>query len=71
MVKWAELNDEDKHDVFTEAWTWRHDHADHVARLLNDASRPIAPEGSDLFKPELWKGIHWLWFQTLKSEIEK
>lgn len=37
-------------------------HKTHVESLIKDCKYSVAPSGSDLFKPELWKGIHWNWY---------
>ena len=37
-------------------------HKEHVASICADKENAVAPSGSDLFKPELWKAIHWNWY---------
>ena len=45
------------------ASNWKRDHTDHVKRLVASVDGdPIYPTGSDVIRPELWKGIHWKWF---------
>ena len=71
MVEYEQLKEEEKKEVYTTAFTWGHDHADHLSNLLEEdyckfVTNKIAPSGSDLFKPELWKPCHWRWFLTLR-----
>lgn len=62
MKEYDELNLHEKTQVYNNAFTFLHDHADHVHSLFTKKTKGIAPSGSDMFKPELWKGIHWAWF---------
>jgi hypothetical protein len=64
MKQYKDLTEEEQKEVYNKAFTWKHDYADHVAKLLDQSKYEYAvvPSGSDLFKPELWKPCHWKWF---------
>jgi len=68
-VAYEKLKEEEKKEVYNKAFTWKHDHADHVANLMEREkcllNNAYPPSGSDLFKPELWKPAHWRWFLTI------
>jgi hypothetical protein len=66
-----ELTQEELFNVYSKAFTWNHDHADLVERLIANAKgkRSVAPCGSDIFHPELWKDIHWKWFKNLGTMV--
>ncbi len=69
MTEYQDLSTEEIKQVYDKAFTFLHDHADHVNSLFEKTTPCIAPSGSDLFHPELWKGIHWAWF--IKKESGK
>jgi hypothetical protein len=62
MKEFKDLTNEDQKVIFNNAFTFLHDHADHVHSLFDKQTPIVAPSGSDLWHPELWKGIHWAWF---------
>ena len=63
MKEYNDLSISEQLEVYNKAFTFLHDHADHVHSLFEDDVTPyIPPSGSDMFRPELWKGIHWAWF---------
>lgn len=64
MKKIKDLTSEEIFDLYNKAFTFRHDHADHVSSLLESARKnnAVAPSGSEIFHPELWKSMHWKWF---------
>lgn len=64
MLQFKEVNFNQRKEIYNNAHNFLHDHADHVHSLFDKDTPPIAPSGSDMFKPELWKGIHWIWFFT-------
>lgn len=68
MTEWHELSREDKDKVLETAAKWCNDHTEHVNTLIDSAKEAIPPSGSDLFRPELWKGIHWLWYWFFTEE---
>jgi hypothetical protein len=41
---------------------WRRNHAKHVDELNAEATVAVAPSGSDVVRPELWKSMHWAWY---------
>ena len=69
MREYKDLSTEEIKEIYNKAFTFLHDHADHVHGLFEKETPCVAPSGSDLFKPELWKGIHWAWF--IKKESRK
>lgn len=68
MIQIEDLKKDELLNVYHKAFNFKHDHADYVETRMSDARKyslapeGIAPSGSDIYKPELWKGIHWLWF---------
>ena len=51
-------------DYMEKAEQWYKDHTEHVKHLIktSNINFPIRPSLEDLSKPELWKGMHWIWF---------
>lgn len=43
-------------------YEWLGQHERHVWSMIRKDTPNVAPSGSDMFKPELWKDIHWKWF---------
>lgn len=68
-MQFSELNREQRKEIYDKAFTFMHDHTDHVHSLFDKNTPSVAPSGSDMFKPELWKGIHWVWFLTCKGDV--
>lgn len=68
MISYFSLHADSRREVYEKAFTWNHDHADHVANLVYEKGPAVAPSGSDVFRPELWKGIHWRWFFELNNQ---
>lgn len=64
MKEYSDLTKEEQLEVYNKAFAFLHDHADHVHSLYDKKTPGVAPSGSDMFHPELWKGIHWVWFKT-------
>lgn len=69
MVTFGELSDEERKIVISQGISFYTKHTEHVDGLVKyGEDRPeVAPSGSDLFRPELWKSIHWNWFNTQMS----
>ena len=42
---------------------WKLKHEKHVWELRKGYKEAYPPAGSDMFRPELWKGAHWNWFE--------
>jgi hypothetical protein len=62
MIKYEDLTYDECLEIYNKAFTFMHNHSEHVHNSFNSKTPEVAPSGSDLFKPELWKGIHWRWF---------
>jgi hypothetical protein len=62
MKRFEKLSQEDKNEIICRAWEWRQKHSAHVDRMVENQQARIAPSGSDLTRPELWKAAHWAWF---------
>jgi hypothetical protein len=62
MKTWQTTNFIEQQEIKKSAEQFLTAHTDHVARIIQESKPAIAPSGSDLFRPELWKGIHWNWF---------
>lgn len=45
------------------ALNWRERHWQHVVKLEASSPVGVAPSGSDVWHPELWKDIHWRWLR--------
>lgn len=65
MKYFKDLNEEEQFEVYNKAWTFIHDHSEYVSKMLIMDTPSVAPSGSDMFKPELWKEIHWSWYFTV------
>ena len=62
MTEWKDLHDQEQRVIVANAAKFYHRHKRHVNELMSDRVPSIAPSGSDLNHPELWKPIHWNWF---------
>ncbi len=65
MLEFHDLSSEQFSEYYANAFNYLEKHNDHVNKLLNSAAFPVPPSGSDIFKPELWKDIHWAYFESL------
>ena len=68
MKKYDDLSEEELREVARLANEFKKNHASHVDNLIKIAKIAVAPSGSDLFHPELWKPIHWKWFISLQLQ---
>ena len=68
MQTYEQLKIEEQVEVYNVAFTFLHDNADHVHNLFDRRTPRIAPSGTDMFYPELWKGIHWAWFLKIEAD---
>lgn len=59
-----QISKEERKQVYNNAHNFLHDHYDYIHNLFDHKTPVVAPSGSDMFKPELWKDIHWAWFMT-------
>ncbi len=62
----TEFEPELQAELIAKARNWRNQHLDHVTDLVSVADAEYPPSGSDAFRPELWKGAHWKWLQTVR-----
>jgi hypothetical protein len=62
MKEYIDLTERERWEVFNNAVNFLHDYSDHVHSSFDKETSSVAPSGSDMFHPELWKGIHWVWF---------
>lgn len=62
MIQYNQLNEEEQNKIRENAMNWFKEHKKHVYSLVDETKDKVAPSGSDLYHPELWKGIHWRWF---------
>lgn len=62
MTQYWELSEEERKQLKDKALSWYKEHQLHVNKLVHGKKIEIAPSGSDMFRPELWKAIHWVWF---------
>lgn len=62
-IEYTQLSDEDRRKVILKGKNWYNGHSRLVDGLMqNSRGNSVAPSGSDLDYPELWKAIHWNWF---------
>jgi hypothetical protein len=60
------LNNEEKTNISIKALNWYKEHKDHVKKIMQEEKKySYSPSGSDMFRPELWKGAHWNWFNIM------
>lgn len=62
MMEFRDLNEVEQTTVKERAKSFINKNSGHVNWLMNDRAPSVAPSGSDLNHPELWKDIHWNWF---------
>lgn len=62
MKQIEDLTSDEKKELYNKAFTYSHDNSELVHNSFNKKTPSIAPSGSDMFHPELWKDIHWSWF---------
>lgn len=63
MKQFTNLTEAEKDQIKVSALSWWSKYSDCVEERMKEAKTDqVAPSGSDLFRPELWKGIHWRWF---------
>ena len=63
MIKITDLSYEERLEVehLGNQFYARHtNHVDSIRKAKGELS--VAPSGSDIFHPDLWKAIHWNWF---------
>jgi siroheme synthase len=53
-------------DAIAKARAWKAEHTAHVERLMSGDPYLYRPTGSDVIRPELWKGAHWNWLGCQK-----
>ncbi len=61
-MKFVELTTDEQQNVKDRAIRFWYEHKRHVNGLMDDRVPSVAPSGSDMNHPELWKPIHWNWF---------
>ena len=61
MKQFNSLQPKEQQDILNKALEFYKKHKEHVSKIL-DKEHNVAPSGSDLNHPELWKGCHWSWF---------
>lgn len=62
MRKFIETSFNERMEIEQKAKAWLQNHSNHVALISDLSENAVSPSGSDMFRPELWKGIHWNWF---------
>ena len=62
MKTWETTNVLEQQEIQHLGEEFLSEHKDHVIIIIKEKTNAVAPSGSDLFKPELWKAIHWNWF---------
>lgn len=62
MKKYKDLTLEEKDQVLKKALIYISNNFKSTHKLFNKNTPMVEPSGSDMFKPELWKDIHWKWY---------
>lgn len=62
MIEYSQLNKEEQDKIQKQGKEWFQEHKSHVYSLIEKETAKVAPSGSDMFRPELWKPMHWKWF---------
>jgi len=70
MKKWEDLNYQEKTEVTAHAISWYNRHKQHVQLVMTESNNAVAPSGSDIYRPELWKSIHWNWLNQQVSLLK-
>lgn len=70
MTEFEDLDRAEVAELIANGESFLDKHDKHVNNLVIDSgpSVAVAPSGSDLFNPELWKAIHWRWFLNGRNE---
>ena len=59
----SSLTPKEIQEIKTKGESFLSKHSIHVLTVINNGPKYIVPpSGVDLFRPELWKAIHWRWF---------
>ena len=66
-TQFSDLNPSQVSAVKAQSTKWYERNKAHVDSLILESKESVAPSGSDLFRPELWKAIHWRWFLELNK----
>ena len=63
-IKWTYGEEEEKalESVKVKANKFYDEHAEHIDKLVTNASVGYSPSNEDINSPMLWKPEHWLWF---------
>lgn len=70
MQEYRDTNPEERTRIHAKAKNWFSCHEKHVKTLIKESSFAVCPSGSDMYKPELWKSIHWNWFFALHPSLK-
>lgn len=62
MIKYEQLNKQEQSLIQKEALVFFNTHKSKIYKQITPLTEKIAPSGSDLYHPELWKTTHWKWF---------
>ncbi len=51
--------------IFEKACDWFYLHENEITIAMNNEFVDYPPSGTDIYMPEVWKGVHWKWFMRL------
>lgn len=70
MTEYKDLTLLEKMEVVAKAHKFIKIYQDHFVKSVaaSKDDNAVAPSGSDLFNPALWKPCHWKWYLNLKKE---
>lgn len=71
MITHDQLTKEQKIEIFKKASAFYLKYRFHVKDVMHGNKYSVPPSGSDLFKPELWKGCHWNWWRSPSSFLNE
>lgn len=69
MLQFKDCTDAEQQTILTSAHKYWKKYHSSLIKLVGDENHEVLPSGSDLFRPELWKPMHWKWFLALDKDI--
>ena len=61
-LKFEQLNEAEQVRIRKTANEWLQKNKNHVYRLIEEDKNKVAPKGSDLYNPSIWKPMNWRWY---------
>lgn len=67
MKQFADITDKEWQEITRKALDFKAKNGGHIARIMSSTRGCVAPSGTELFDPRLWKGCHWVWFEKIEK----